>query len=490
MKFGYRIVIPVLLILAVVAGCSGGGGGGGFVILPASPAPSTPVVATSVTGSYITAWAQTVPLQSGTTGTETPGVFPGQANKWDLGQDLALNDGGDGQFNYAEAFEVFTAASGSNTFPLDQTYGEIAFYGPLMGAAQGVITAAVSDGQDVIVPKINGTYSAYLNATSDSKLSQSLVLTGATGSLTASWNDTVNLCDGGVFNISGYMPSYQVVVRNAGGGMLATLATVTGTAHVGGATAHSADLTAFAGQTVVLSFEQKSMQETLQDCYTVIDDVSVQDGATREYVANGTFEAGTLASWTANAPSESQNITSGSRSVSGLDVKRSFYAVPNKLWGRWTDLYTNNTPSPITTTIHYQSDLGSSGYGIIYQPANTSGKALSAWDGGFQTRDVGFVFGNAASVDYLSDSGFGNGTGFSTIDVFYTLTIPAGGKAAIVNFVIMDGTDTGSLTTTVDASARATDIDTAAAAIVNNFWSDTQYRDGMTQEQLNAIKNF
>jgi hypothetical protein len=67
--------------------------------------------------------------------------------------------------------------------------------------------------------------------------------------------------------------------------------------------------------------------------------------------------------------------------------------------------------------------------------------------------------------------------------------VPAGGSVAIVNFIIMSGTDTG-LTAAGNPAVRATDIDNTAAAIVANFWTDTQYRTGMTPQQEAVIKNF
>ena len=77
---------------------------------------------------------------------------------------------------------------------------------------------------------------------------------------------------------------------------------------------------------------------------------------------------------------------------------------------------------------------------------------------------------------------------------------------ALVNFVLMDGTDTGytffsanpgyvpgsspAIYPVSDPSARASQIDIESANIVNNFWTAAQYRNGMTQAQLNAVKNF
>jgi hypothetical protein len=84
------------------------------------------------------------------------------------------------------------------------------------------------------------------------------------------------------------------------------------------------------------------------------------------------------------------------------------------------------------------------------------------------------------------------------ITVTYNISVPAGGSIAIVNFVLMDGTDTGrsgilGSTPYLPANGstwQATEIDAAAKDILTNFWNDTQYRTGMTQAQINAVHNF
>lgn len=484
------IVLFLLLVGLLVISACGGGGGGGNGGGGSGAGPTLGTVITSPSVSFIIGWGQSVPLMGGPTGTESPGVFPGQANKWDLAMDFSLEDGGDNQFDYALAMDVDSSLA-SEEFPFDQSYGELVFMTPMMGASSGVKAAAVSDGTGLAYSALTGTYSAYLNATSDSRLQQTLVLTGATGTITATWNDSIHVCDGSLFNITGYTPSYRVVARDTAGTELAELFSATGAAFTD-ATTRSADLSSFASQTVILSFEQKSLGESYQDCYTIIDDVSVADSAVspNEFVTNGGFETADLTGWTDIVPSESQNVTSGMRSVGGLDVTRTFYTSPDKLWGRWTDLFVNSTASSVTATVHYYTSLGSNGYGIVYDTPGAGGKALTAWDGATGDRDVGLVFGNAASVSYLSDDGLGNGHGDSLVEVEYGITVPAGGKAAIVNFIVMDGTDTGMLSSTTDTTARAAEIDTAAAAIASDFLTDTQYRDGMTQEQIDAIRNF
>ncbi len=278
-------------------------------------------------------------------------------------------------------------------------------------------------------------------------------------------------------------------MRDGGGALLATLysqdsdGNVSGTGTFSGSSG-SANITAYKGQTVQLSFEATG------DYYgysTKIDDVSVLDGGSTQYVSNGGFESD-MTGWTTNVVNSSTNFTSGLRSLDGLSVHRSFYTVPDKLWGRWVDVYQNNTASPITVTINYYTNFGSDNYGIIYNTPGTSGKAITSWDGSAKDRDFGMVYGTANNVAYTSATALNTGDGSEDFNVSYHVTIPAGGQKSIVNFILMDGTDTG--LAAVDTTAMATEIDTAAAAIVANFRSDSQYRDGMTQAQIDSIINF
>ena len=67
------------------------------------------------------------------------------------------------------------------------------------------------------------------------------------------------------------------------------------------------------------------------------------------------------------------------------------------------------------------------------------------------------------------------------------MSYPPSGRVALVSFIILGSYDTSPKA--VDTSAKAEGIDDEALKIVNNFWTDPQYRDGMTQQQINAIIN-
>lgn len=354
---------------------------------------------------------------------------------------------------------------------------ELTWYTPLVGSADGLKGVAVADA--TYGAPLNGLKSAYITtATIDTRLQQTLNLTAATGTVTLTWVGNVNL---GQPNILKSAPSnFKVVLRDVNGELLDTLYDSHNAVGVWG----SADISTRIGQTVQLSFEATG--EGTRSPPTQIDDVSVLDDGAVQFVSNGDFETD-LTGWTTNVVSTSTNFTSGVRPVNGLDVNRSFYTVPNKSWGRWVDVYKNNTGSTITATIKYKSDLGSDGAGIIYYTPSTSSKSITTWDGGSSDRDIGMVYGSATTVAFTTAIFDGEEVS-DQIEFTYDVTVPAGGQVAIVNFIVMNGTDTGK--TATDANARATEIDTVAAAIVADFKTDVQYRNGMTQAQIDSVINF
>ena len=107
------------------------------------------------------------------------------------------------------------------------------------------------------------------------------------------------------------------------------------------------------------------------------------------------------------------------------------------------------------------------------------GKAISTWDGDNRDRDIGMVFGTAATVDFTSDDGLGNENGSELVVFTHHIAVPAGGRATLLSFVVLTGTDTADIAAGI--TARATQVDAAALDIASNFRSNVLYQRGMTQ---------
>jgi len=497
---------------AVLAGCGGGGGGGGGFAFPLvsaappapaptpapapgiappapAPAPVAPPAPELATATSLPAGMRFLQTVAATDGDNS--IAPGQANIWDLSRGFSIIDGGNDQFD--GALQLSVAVEGARVdFPSDQTYAELTALGPEMGPTDGLKSVTFTD--DTAFLNGSGRY-AYLHPGLTVRLQQTLNLTGAVGpAISLTWNGT--RAPGNTVDPMSDPDQYgQVVVRDTAGALLATLFKADGSG-VAGAWG-SASLAAFAGQTVVLSFEQRVWANSPNEdnqigAGTAIDNVSVKDSANTEFVVNGDFEAqGT--GWTVLASKAAQNVRTGTRTLHGLEVQRTFYTQPNLLWARMTDVFHNPTAAPIVAEVSYETNLGSDGFGIIYPTPGATGKALSAWDGSSSgsrsgDRDVGFAFGAADLVDYKSATVLGVRDGSDDPLFKFNITVPAGGTVTLMNFVVMTGTDTG--LTATDINARASEVDTQLADIASNFRTNFAYQRGLTQAQLDTLKNF
>jgi hypothetical protein len=468
---------------AAVAGC----GGGDSLPLPNPPPGDPPVVdvppvipsgpelamPTSLVASRY--FLQTIEATDGESS-----AAPGQANCWDLIDNFAIHDGNNDQFD--DVVEVSVIVNGlTQQFPYDQVYSEFTAYGPELGDTDGVKSISFATDPAFVM---SGTTTAVLHPVPNARFQQTLNFSNVVdgNELTLTWIGQDNSQDA-------YQTPYffQVVIRDATSDViLATLYKREADGVSGNETSvgnwSSAVLTAFVGQIVVLCFEQRSSSCSL------VDDVSVKDtnhGA--EFVTNGNFEEGSTG-WIVHAGKVSQNVTSGVRSVNGLDVQRSFFTVPNLLWARHTDVFFNPSTTPITAVISYRSALGSDNSGIIYASPDSSEKALTSWDGRTDDRDLGFVFGSADTVTYTSATALDSLSGDDNIYWTFDITVPPEGRVSLVIFTVLTGTDTGK--TAVDITARATQVDTQNTDIANNFRTNFVYQRGMTQVQLDTLKNF
>ncbi|TFZ07766.1 hypothetical protein [Ramlibacter humi] len=456
--------------VAALTGCGGGGGGEevAAAAVPDVPAVVPPAAPTVELASATALKGATVMLQTVAAADGDGEPAPGQANYWDLEPDFSLEDGYNDQWDQALVLSIDDGATVTG-FPSDQLYSELTFYGPELGAADGVVTVTFNAAPN----------RAELHQVRGAALQQTLDLRAATGAISATWNDNYAINSG---NFGDEPSSYQVVVRSTAGALLATLYSDDRTTVVG--TQGSGTLTAFAGQIVVLSFELSPQGG--YNSPTTVTAVSVRDGGAVEYVTNGNFAAGGTG-WTVPAVKIVQNVQSGVRTLAGLEVQRMFFSQPNATWGRFTDTFRNPTGAPITVTVTYASNLGSDGYGILYTTPGANGKALTAWDGNTGDRDVAIVYGTGTPT-FTSASALNTNDGNDDIFVAYPLTVAAGATVTLVHFIVMNGTDTGQ--TAADTTARATATDTAAADIATNFRNNVAYRRGMLQPQLDTLANF
>jgi hypothetical protein len=429
----------------------------------------------------VTSWGQSIPDPAAAVE-----VFVGQANSWVLDADLSLATGWGQQFGFAQllgtrptsaaSFDVLSAEYLGNQLaylPRDQQASGLTFLSPRFGAADGVVTAASSDGASMGEVALDGQRSAFLNGTSDSRLSQPFAFVDPSAVYTISWSQSVVFDPGPLAtDTPPYAPQFQVVLRNGTGAALAP------PLYVATASSHEPQTIGVPGLggTASLSFELHAPAGSFAE----IDDVTMIDPATgtSTLLPNGDFETAGLAPWTANGGSEAQNVRSAPRffdpasAASTIRVTRTFYAPPAATWGRMVDVFENAGTAPVSTSAVYVLSRKES------TPAaekTQGGAALVAWDVSGMDRDVGLVFGKGTA--YVS-----TGTdGWSF--VVHDLVIPPGGKVAIVHFVVQLAEATAGIHVPADTDAECGKI-LAGFPGVDAYWQDLE------PGAMKAVQNF
>ena len=434
----------------------------------------------------VTSWGQTVPV----TARDASGLgelFPGQANSWALDRDFSLGAGFGLQ--YASALVLYTGTPTSRShaglvsdlfggafaqFPGDQAFSEAVFLTPTLSDGDGLKSVAVSDGASMGLPAISGASSAFLNGTSHSVLGGSLLELTPGETYTFGWTHQAVLQPGKLLGADAapYAPAYQVVLRQPALPMDVIgeplFSTSTDVARASVSVTRSG-----LPQYAVLSFELRSAAPG----YVELDDLTLSDSTGPVALRNPGFENG-LDGWTCSGGG-SQNVRSGARDVgaagSALRVTRTFYAPPAATWGRMVDVFENTGTTDVTTTVVYATLLG--GASPLAAPAQ-AGRAVVAWDGAATVRDVGIVFGTGTA--YVSD-------GDPFVFILHDLSVPAGGKVALVHFVVQLGETAGGAT----AALVPQGTDDACAAILTGFPAlDVQaYRHGLEPGVLDLVGN-
>ena len=429
----------------------------------------------------VTIFAQTVADTSG-----LGEVFPGQANTWAIDRDFSLRKGFGLQFEFALALYAGQptvplshdsllddlAANALDAFPWDQAADEAAFLTPLFTTADGVVTAAASDGASMGVPAIAGARSGYVNGTSGSRLARTLQLpVGET--YTFGWTHQAILRSGSLVGAAllPHRAAYQVVLRDPGTD--AIIGDPLFSSSVTVATSAVSVTRSGLPATVTLSFELRSAAEG----FVQLDDVTLADGAGPVALQNGDFEAGALAPWVANDGAESQNVRSGPRGVgtgaSALQVTRTFYAPPAATWGRMVDVFENTGTTAVATRAVYLTTLAGA---VPVAVVTEGGAAVVGWDASGGVRDVGLVTGTG-TVYVTAGSPF--------VIVVHDLSVPAGGEVALVHFVVQLGEAAGGPT----AADVPPGTETACGTIAAGFRSLDAYRLDFPPSVLRSVVN-
>ncbi len=394
----------------------------------------------------VTSWGQAVPV----TAYDASGLgelFPGQANSWVLDRDFSLAAGFGLQ--YANGLVLYTGTPTSPRshasllddllrpgtfapFPGDQTSSEAVFLTPTVGDYDTWRSVAVSSGASMGIPAITGSSSAYLNGTAHSVLGGYLLEFAPGETYTFGWTHQAVLLAGRLAgaDLAPYAPSYQVVLRQpALPGAMIGEPLFSSSTNVLRAT-ETVTRTGLP-QYAVLQFELRSAAPG----YVELDDVTLSDSAGPIALRNPGFENG-FDGWAyALSGGGSQNVRSGPRDLEGLRVTRTFYAPTpasgGTTWGRMVDVFENTGTTDVSTTAVYVTLLGGASPLAAVPP---SGGAVVGWDRDATVRDVGIVFGSGTA--YVAD-------GSPFVFVTHDLTVPAGGKAALVHFVVQLGETAG-----------------------------------------------
>jgi hypothetical protein len=430
--------------------------------------------ATELLQGFLTVFVNVLPA---TSGDESDSYFFAYDHKWDL-QDNATEgfaavDGENDSFDGANVLRLGPNGGSLTAFaPSSLDYADLTWLTPLFGQADGLVAAAVVPVSSDFGQDPNTSDQAYLAPGKENRLQQQLDLTGAVGTVTLTWDHAYRIPDDEDFSVPN--EEYRVVLRSTSGQILTTLFSETnGTSS---RTSESSDITSFAGQVVVLSFEiLNSQQSNSESQYndTFVDDVSVMDGNSTEFVTNGDFETGDLTGWTQFVEPLSQHVRTNSQTIAGVDVVRYVYVDPTTNWARWFDQFTNNTASSVTIDVQLSLNLGHDSGSTYFIGSGGTGLVFASSDGTPHDDDVAAVYGNGTGTPV-------DGNGTTLID--YTITIPAGETRSILSFLLQSNQQSN--------GSQPTALLQQAETMSNTVLNSPQLLRGLTQAQFDSIANF
>lgn len=384
-------------------------------------------------------------------------AFPDLAGIWDIYTDFTVDDGLSDAFDTVSALQVGGTDYAATLAPADLT-----FLTPLFSAAELLFQPVVST-----TDPLQGTASALFPPVTSSRIEQNLDLSAATGAVTLTFQEAfVTGAD-----YFGKGTQLEVLVQT---GTAAPVRVYVGV----GVDNPTIDLSAYAGQQVKLTFHATNVVLDLQD-RAAVDEISVTDATSRQFVVNGGFESANFNGWTTSVDPQSQFIRTAPRDVNGLQVTRSAFSAPGQLWLRYYDEFTNNGTVPVTTTITYLNNLGSDNRGLSAYVEGTNNQAI--WSSDASTgldNNVGFVFGSGAT---LSATALTTNTNDPNV-TYQNFTVQPGQTRAICFYVLQSGQHSG--------GAVPTEIVSAAQAIYAGAKTQAPYTTGLTATQIARIANF
>ncbi|MBU1241341.1 Ig-like domain-containing protein [Myxococcota bacterium] len=391
-------------------------------------------------------------------------VVDGYGITWDFMEDGTIDDGGGDRYDGMWEIEVYNLEADEYQYFPDCSATEITFDAPYAMQASPTIVE-----NDVY----NGNYSGDLGRVGGEGMAwQEVTLSATAVSLDFSFYYMYS-----IESYAGTEVGYSVTIEDMTGGTGETVVIEnTDTFYFSnGWSQGTFDLLPWAGETVRIKFHYYGGIYQYDGRAMLIDDVSIVDDQSTEYVVNGDFEAGDSSGWNGVSYIIPREVNlAPANTVAGVNVARSIYASYDPgTWARYLDTYTNDGTETVTLTVYYYGDLGSDDAGVIYTAAG--GRAYLEYD---EDGDppLGVIPGTAASVDIPSYSEYW--------EVTYELTLAPGESKSILAFHLAgDSIEDGPNAYMMNLSQEIVDS-------VDSMGLGSPYLTGLNLVEFNSISNW
>jgi Bacterial Ig-like domain/Stigma-specific protein, Stig1 len=383
---------------------------------------------------------------------------------WDFDERGVIGDGGGDRYDDMWEIQVYNEETDTtSSFPSCDA-SEISFDTPHVFNPSFIITDRIDNG---------GTYSCDMGAAGgESLVWQEVTLSATAVSLNLSVDYRLYLNTQALMEVG-----YTISVEDISGGTGETIvvsATSLDNMETNWQTTNF-NMLPWAGETVRIKFHTIGGVYHYSGRGVHLDNVSIIDDQATEYIVNGDFETGDGTGWNGIKYLIPREINyAPTAKVADIGVTRSIYASYDPgSWARYLDTYTNDGTESATIEIAYYGDLGSDGYGVIYQYAD--GRAFLEYD---EDGDppLGVIPGNTSTVSIPSYSEYWM--------VTYDLIIAPGESKSILAFHLAgDAIDYGPNPYMMTLSEDITNS-------VDNLGSGSPYLDGVSITEFNTISNW